>query len=101
MEQPYVYAYPQPGTGPSAPPLQGSGVARAIVDQRFCAPYPVDIVIVRKLMRLTGGNFVITDVNGDMLFTVKDPVFGLHDKRILLDGSASPVLNMREKVVHN
>ncbi|CAH2053827.1 unnamed protein product [Thlaspi arvense] len=109
MEQPYVYAYPQSGTGPSAPPLQGSDVAdeplkgsdvaRAIVDQRFCAPYPVDITIVRKMMKLKAGNFVITDVNGDMLFKVKDPVFGLHDKRILLDGSASPVLNMREKIV--
>ncbi|CAH2053826.1 unnamed protein product [Thlaspi arvense] len=99
MEQPYVYAQPQPGTGPSAPSLQGSDIARAIVDQRFCAPYPVDITIVRKLMRLKPGNFVITDVNGDMLFRVKDPVFGFHDKRILLDGSASPVLNMREKIV--
>ncbi|CAH2053828.1 unnamed protein product [Thlaspi arvense] len=74
-------------------------VARVIVDKRFCAPYPVDLTIVRKVMRLTAGNFVITDVNGDMLFKVKDPVFGLHDKRILLDGSGSSVLNMREKIV--
>ncbi|CAH2053825.1 unnamed protein product [Thlaspi arvense] len=53
MEQPYVYFYPPSGSGPSAhPPLQGSDVAKAIVDQRFCAPYPVDIAIVRKIASL-------------------------------------------------
>ena len=98
MEQPYVYAYP-PGTAPSAPPPpQGSGIAGVIVDPRFCAPYPVDLAIVRKMMKLTDGNFVITDVNGNLLFKVKEPMFGLHDKRILLDGSGSPVLTLREKV---
>nr|VDC78182.1 unnamed protein product [Brassica rapa] len=95
MEQPYVYAYP-PGTAP--PPPQGSGIAGVIVDPRFCAPYPVDLAIVRKMMKLTDGNFVITDVNGNLLFKVKEPMFGLHDKRILLDGSGSPVLTLREKV---
>ncbi|ESQ40037.1 hypothetical protein EUTSA_v10014621mg [Eutrema salsugineum] len=96
MEQPYAYAYPT-GMGPSAP--QGGGVAGVIVDQRFCAPYPVDLAIVRKMMKLTEGNFVITDVNGNLLFKVKEPVFGLHDKRILLDASGSPVLTLREKMV--
>lgn len=97
MEQPYVYAYPQPqGSGPSAaPPTQQAGV---IVDPRYCAPYPVDLAIVRKMMSFTDGNFVITDVNGNLLFKVKEPVFGLHDKRILLDGSGTPVVTMREKV---
>lgn len=95
MEQPYVYAYPQ-GTGPSGPPPpQAGGV---IVDPRYCAPYPVDLAIVRKMMKLTDGNFVITDVNGNLLFKVKEPVFGLHDKRILLDGSGNPVVTLREKV---
>ncbi|CAN6991416.1 unnamed protein product [Brassica oleracea var. botrytis] len=99
MEQPYVYAYP-PGTAPSAPPPpQAGGIAGGIVDQRFCAPYPVDLAIVRKMMKLTDGNFVITDVNGNLMFQVKEPVFGLHDKRILLDGSGSPVLTLREKMV--
>ncbi|KAL1191993.1 Protein LURP-one-related 15 [Cardamine amara subsp. amara] len=96
MEEPYVYAYPQ-GTCPSAP--QGNGVTGVIVDPRFCVSYPVEMAIVRKVMKLKGGNFVITDVKGKMLFKVKDPVFGLHDKRILLDGSGSQVLTLREKIV--
>jgi len=95
MEQPYVYAYPQ-GSGPSgAPTPQAGGV---VVDPKYCAPYPIDMAIVRKMMSLTDGNFVITDVNGNLLFKVKEPVFGLHDKRVLLDGSGTPVVTLREKV---
>ncbi|XP_010490512.1 PREDICTED: protein LURP-one-related 15 [Camelina sativa] len=97
MEQPYAYAYPQ-GTGPSAPPPPGPQ-AGVIVDPRYCAPYPVDLTIVRKMMSLTDGNFAITDVNGNLLFKVKEPVFGLHDKRILLDASGTPVVTLREKMV--
>ncbi|ESQ54967.1 hypothetical protein EUTSA_v10026191mg [Eutrema salsugineum] len=84
------------GTGPS----EGSGV---IVDARFCAKYPVELAIVRKVMKLTTGNFEIMDVNGDLLFNVDDRVFGLHDKRTLLDTSGSPVLTLREKIrtMHN
>ncbi|KAL1191999.1 Protein LURP-one-related 15 [Cardamine amara subsp. amara] len=83
--------------GPSAP--QGSGVTGVIVDPRFCVSYPVEMAIVRKVMKLKGGNFVITDVNGNMMFKVKDPLFGLHDKRILLDSSGAQVLTLREKIM--
>ncbi|ESQ54965.1 hypothetical protein EUTSA_v10026215mg [Eutrema salsugineum] len=78
----------------------GSGV---IVDARFCAKYPVELVIVRKWMKIKQGNFVITDVNGNMLFKVNDRVFGLHDQRTLLDSSGSPVLTLRDKMMtmHN
>ncbi|KFK24672.1 hypothetical protein AALP_AA8G010000 [Arabis alpina] len=94
MEQRYVYP---PGMGPSTPHPPQQGVV--IVDPRFCGPNILDMAIVRKLMKLTSGNFVITDVKGNLLFKVKDPVFGLHDKRILLDGSGYPVLTFREKIM--
>ncbi|KAL1191998.1 Protein LURP-one-related 15 [Cardamine amara subsp. amara] len=80
-------------------PQQGSGVTGVLVDPRFCASYPVELAIVRKVMRLTAGNFVIKDVNGKMLFKVKDRVFGVHDKRTLLDSSGSKVLTLREKIM--
>ncbi|KFK40277.1 hypothetical protein AALP_AA3G354200 [Arabis alpina] len=95
MEQPCVHAYP-PGTGPSAP--QPPQPVVMIVDPKYCGPDTVDMAIVRKLLKLKSGNFDITDVNGNMLFTVNDPVFGIRDKRILLDGSGYPVLTFREKI---
>ncbi|KAG2321271.1 hypothetical protein Bca52824_014484 [Brassica carinata] len=68
MAQPYVYAHP-PGTVPSASRLpQGGGVARVIVDPRFCVPDPVDLAMVRDNIDFKHGNFDIRDVNGNMLF---------------------------------
>ncbi|XP_010553137.1 PREDICTED: protein LURP-one-related 15 [Tarenaya hassleriana] len=97
MEQPYVYAYPAGAGAGAAPPQQP--VAPGIVSPAYCAPYPVDLAIVRKVMTLTDGNFVVTDVKGNILFKVKEPMFGLHDKRILLDASGSPVVTLREKIM--
>lgn len=70
----------------------------AIVGPQFCAPYPVDLGIVRKVMTITDGNFAVTDVNGNLLFKVKEPLFSLSDKRILLDASDNPILTLRENV---
>lgn len=78
-------------------------VQSVIVDRRFCVPGPVDLVMVRDKIASQYGNFVIGDVNGNMMFQVKKPGFGLHKKMILLDSSGSPVLTMKEKsmTLHN
>lgn len=70
----------------------------AIVNPNFCAPYPVELGIVRKVMTITDGNFAVTDVNGNLLFKVKEPMFSLSDKRILLDASDTPILTLKENV---
>lgn len=70
----------------------------AIVGPNFCAPYPVELGIVRKVMTITDGNFAVTDVNGNLLFKVKEPLFSLSDKRILLDASDTPILTLKENV---
>ncbi|KAH0866011.1 hypothetical protein HID58_083222, partial [Brassica napus] len=74
-----------------------------IVNRRFCVPGPVDLTMVRDKIASQYGNFVIGDVNGNMMFQVKKPGFGLHKKMILLDSSGSPVLTMKEKsmTLHN
>ncbi|XP_010416365.1 PREDICTED: protein LURP-one-related 15-like [Camelina sativa] len=97
MQQPYVYAYPQ-GAGASAPstPQPQAGV---IVDPKYCSPHPVDLAIVRKLMKVTDGNFAITNVDGNLLFNVKQPLFSLHENRILLDGSETQVLTLQRKMM--
>ncbi|XP_010428507.1 PREDICTED: protein LURP-one-related 15-like [Camelina sativa] len=95
MQQPYVYAYPQ-GGGSSVPLPPQAGV---IVDPRYCSPQVLDLAIVRKLMKITDGNFVITNVHGNLLFEVKDPLFALHDKRILLDASGAKVMTLKGKMV--
>ncbi|CAA7016141.1 unnamed protein product [Microthlaspi erraticum] len=71
----------------------------AIVGPQFCAPYPIELGIVRKLMTIPDGNFAVTDANGNLLFKVKEPLFSLSDKRVLLDASDTPILTLRENKV--
>ncbi|KFK24637.1 hypothetical protein AALP_AA8G005400 [Arabis alpina] len=70
----------------------------AIVDPRFCSPNRLDMAIVRNI---TNDNYVITDVNGTMLFKADLYTVKGHSKdiRIFSDGSGSPVLTVKEKTM--
>ncbi|XP_027068444.1 protein LURP-one-related 10-like [Coffea arabica] len=81
-------AYPHPVVNPLA-----------VVGPQFCAPYPVDLVIVRKLLTLSEGNFGVTDVNGNIMFRVKGKLFSLRDRRILLDAAGNPLLTFQQKIL--
>ncbi|XP_058214713.1 protein LURP-one-related 10-like [Rhododendron vialii] len=80
----------------SNPPL---GNPVAIVSPQFCAPYPVDLTIVRKLLSITEGDFTVTDVNGNVMFKIKGKVFSLRDRRVLLDTAGNPILTLQQKIL--
>ncbi|CAF2042338.1 hypothetical protein YC2023_107359 [Brassica napus] len=92
MAQPYVYAHP-PGTAP-----RPSG---AFVNPRFCVAGPVDLTMVRDETEKKWGSFYILDANMNLRFQVKKPGFGFGFGRnmILLDGSGSPILTMKEQTM--
>ena len=69
-----------------------------IIGPQYCAPYPVDLAIVKKVLSITDGNFVVTDINGNVIFKVKGTLLTLHDRRTLLDAAGNPVVTLREKV---
>ncbi|KAF5201376.1 Lurp-one-related [Thalictrum thalictroides] len=71
----------------------------SVVGAQYCAPYPVDLTIMRKVMTITDGNFAVSDVNGNIIFKVKGALFTLHDKRVLLDAAGNPLLSMRQKIL--
>ncbi|XP_027069133.2 protein LURP-one-related 10-like [Coffea arabica] len=93
-------AFPNPAYGAAAaaypPPVVNP---LAVVGPQFCAPYPVDLVIVRKLLTLSEGNFGVTDVNGNIMFRVKGKLFSLRDRRILLDAAGNPLLTFQQKIL--
>lgn len=70
----------------------------AVVHPKFCAPYPLDLTIVRKVMTLSDGNFAVTDVNGNILFKFKGKLLSLRDRRTLLDASDKPIISLQQKV---
>ncbi|KAL4311412.1 hypothetical protein GQ457_01G024250 [Hibiscus cannabinus] len=88
-------AYPNPSST-SNPPLANPV---SIVGPHFCAPYPVDLAIIRKVLTITDGNFVVTDINGNILFKVKGKFLSMHDRRVLLDGAGNPIVTLKQKMM--
>jgi uncharacterized protein YxjI len=95
MAQP---SYPPLGN-PAQPSYPPSGNPVAIISPQFCAPYPVDLTIVRKLLTVTEGNFAVTDVNGNVMFKIKGKFFSLRDRRVLLDAAGNPILTLQQKIM--
>lgn len=68
-----------------------------IINPKYCAPYNVDLAIVRKVLALTD-SFTVTDVNGKIVFNLKGSLITLHDHRVLLDAAGEPIVTLRRKV---
>lgn len=84
---------PQPSASAPMP-----AVPTAIVGPQYCAPYPVDLGVVKKVMTLSDGNFVVTDINGNTIFKVKGSLLTLRDRRMLVDAAGNPIVTLRRKV---
>ncbi|OMO50978.1 hypothetical protein CCACVL1_30092 [Corchorus capsularis] len=69
----------------------------SIIGPQFCAPYPVELAVVRKVLTITDGNFVVTDINGNILFKVKGAFLTMHDRRVLIDAAGNPIVTLKQK----
>ncbi|XP_027352221.1 protein LURP-one-related 10-like [Abrus precatorius] len=87
---------PQPQPFPSAP-MQPHPAA--VIGPQFCAPYPVDLAVVKKVMTISDGNFVVTDINGNVVFKVKGSLLTLRDRRVLIDAAGNPIVTLRRKIM--
>ncbi|KAI0512027.1 hypothetical protein KFK09_012661 [Dendrobium nobile] len=87
--------YPPPAPAPPSGPVSKI----AVVGEQFCAPYTVDLTVTEKAISLTDGDYVVTDVNGNILFKVKGKFLSLRDRRILLDAAGNPLLSMQQKMI--
>ncbi|KAJ3669426.1 hypothetical protein LUZ60_011376 [Juncus effusus] len=86
--------------GPSSqPPPQMMTTPVAVVGQQFCAPYVVMLTVTKKAISLTDGDFVVSDVNGEVLMKVQGRFFSLRDRRVLCDAAGTPIISMKEKIL--
>ncbi|KAK4782834.1 hypothetical protein SAY86_007208 [Trapa natans] len=69
----------------------------SVINPAFCVPYVVELTVARKLIALTDGNFLVTDVSGTIIFKVKGAHFSLHDRRVLYDANGRPLATLRQK----
>ncbi|KAF6174066.1 hypothetical protein GIB67_020248 [Kingdonia uniflora] len=83
----------QPGYGP--PPMANEV---AVIGPQYCAPYPVDLTVTKKVMTIKEGNFAVSDVNGNIIFKVKGAIFSIRDRRVLLDAAGNPLVSMQQKM---
>ncbi|PRQ42767.1 putative tubby-like domain-containing protein [Rosa chinensis] len=85
-----------PSAGPSPTPLSNP---TTVVSSQFLASYPVDLYISEKLITIKEGAFTVTNVDGEVMFTVKGSFFSLHDTRQLLDSAGTPIPTFRKKII--
>ena len=69
-----------------------------IIGPQYCELYPVDLALIRKVMIISDGNFVVTDTNGNVILKVKGAILSLRDRRVLIDGTGNPIVTLRQKV---
>ncbi|XP_042515881.1 protein LURP-one-related 10-like [Macadamia integrifolia] len=77
------------------PPLTNPVI---VVGPQFCAPNPVYLTIVSKVLSLGVGNFNVA-VDGNNVFEVKSILLSFHGRRVLLDANGNPILSMRKKIL--
>ncbi|PON94382.1 LURP1-related protein domain containing protein [Trema orientale] len=82
-------SYPPP---PVANPI-------AVVGSQLLAPYPVDLIMVKKLMTLAEGTFTVTDIKGSIMLKAKGSIFSIHDRRTQLDASNNPIILLQQKIM--
>lgn len=70
----------------------------AIFGPQYCAQFPLDLTVVKKVMTVSEGNLSITDVNDNIVFKVKSSFLTLHERRVLLDATDIPIATLRRKV---
>ncbi|KAI3771065.1 hypothetical protein L6452_02218 [Arctium lappa] len=69
-----------------------------VVHAQYVKPYAVDLVVQRKSATNSNDRFTVMDVNGNMMFKIKDIRFSIHDRHILFDASDKPVLTFKKKL---
>lgn len=87
---------------PPMPQPQPSGTQfvqpQAVIGPQYCAPYPVDLSVVRKVLTITDGNFAVTDTGGNVIFKVKGVLFSIKTRRLILDAAGTPIMTLKPKV---
>ncbi|KAJ8503677.1 hypothetical protein OPV22_004563 [Ensete ventricosum] len=69
-----------------------------VVGQQFCAPRGVDLTVTKKAFSLTGSDFAVTDVDGNVVLKVKGVYFSLRDRCVLVDAAGNPLLTLQLKI---
>ncbi|KAI4338976.1 hypothetical protein MLD38_023972 [Melastoma candidum] len=69
-----------------------------VIGPQYCLPYPIEVGIVKKVMTISDGNFVVMDANGNILFKVRGALLTfVHERRVMVDATGNPIVTLRSK----
>ncbi|KAK2452849.1 hypothetical protein P8452_00548 [Trifolium repens] len=73
----------------------------AIIDPQYCAPatHPVELIVTKERM---SKNFTITDINDNVVFTVKsspEVFLATREDRFLYNANGNPILHLRTSLL--
>ncbi|XP_073135466.1 protein LURP-one-related 15-like [Henckelia pumila] len=64
----------------------------AVISPQFCVNEPIELTLVRKRK-----SFRVTDVNDNIMLTVKGKFFSLRERRVLYDVAGNPLITFQPK----
>lgn len=72
----------------------------AVVDQRFCMPHPISLVMKEKVFSFTGDDFQIKDANsGQTFFMINGKFISLRQRKVLSDYQGVPIAHFKHKII--
>ncbi|KAK3028262.1 hypothetical protein RJ639_037596 [Escallonia herrerae] len=78
----------QPSYAPSYTPVSVAG-------PQFCVPHPTELAITRKVFSMSDDEFVVTDVNDNVVLKVREKTFS--KRRRLVDAAGNTIISFRPK----
>ncbi|KAJ6325021.1 hypothetical protein OIU76_012163 [Salix suchowensis] len=69
----------------------------SVVGESYCAPYPLELIVRKKIKKLSNAQFEVFDLSGNLLLQIDGGVWNFQLKRVLRDPAGFPILTMRGK----
>ncbi|XVF84086.1 hypothetical protein PTKIN_Ptkin16aG0546400 [Pterospermum kingtungense] len=66
---------------------------------KFCVPYPVELIVKKNQHGLSDVRYEVSDVNGNLLLQVDGSYMTLYRKRVMRNSAGFPILTIREKAI--
>ncbi|KAJ6708400.1 hypothetical protein OIU85_028643 [Salix viminalis] len=70
-----------------------------VIGPQYLAHYPVELAVSTKAWTLGENNFKVADINGTVIFHVKNKPLTLHDRRFMKDATGNTLVNLRQKIM--
>ncbi|XP_023637967.1 protein LURP-one-related 14 isoform X2 [Capsella rubella] len=69
----------------------------SVVSDQFCNPYPMDLLVKRKVQNFSKDHYEVFDPSGNLLLQVDGQAWGFNRKRTMRDPAGFTILTMRQK----